>query len=198
MAQITSNLAQQPTTSANIRLPNLILPKFTGAEPLDRFFYQLRNVLETSKIPARLWLSYLKQKCLQDARACDILCSQESGENVPTPDAAESAHIQYFETIIAVLESQCGVPKDQGIQNLLSAYYALQQNPTETVADFAHRFTETKHALEKLVLGIHRPVPGNDIELLHAFALKLRPEISKDILSRDFTFSSISYISIQL
>ncbi len=68
----------------------------------------------------------------------------------------------------------------------------MKQGPLESVADFAHRFLETQHALEKLVPGIHRPEPGNDLELLHAFAIKLKPEISTEMLSRDFQFPSLA------
>ena len=63
----------------------------------------------------------------------------------------------------------------------------------ESVADFAHRFLETQHSLEKLVIpGVLRS--GGDIELLHAFMLKLKPTISKILLSRDSTFSSLTAV----
>ena len=62
----------------------------------------------------------------------------------------------------------------------------------ESVADFAHSVLETQHSLEKLIPSIHRS--GEDIELIHAFMLKLQPTISKDLISRDSTFSSLTTV----
>ena len=67
----------------------------------------------------------------------------------------------------------------------------MTQGPNESVADFAHRFCETQHALEKLIPNIHRTADGGDIELINAFAIKLLPAISKEILSRDFNFPDL-------
>ena len=61
----------------------------------------------------------------------------------------------------------------------------MTQQPGETVADFAHRFSENQHALEKRIPNIHRSVDAGDL------AIKLLPEISKDILSRDFNFQDL-------
>ena len=60
----------------------------------------------------------------------------------------------------------------------------------ESVADFDHHFLEMQHSLEKLVIPVVRRF-GGDIELIHAFMLKLKPTISKVLLSRDSTFSSL-------
>ena len=68
----------------------------------------------------------------------------------------------------------------------------MKQHPSESVADFAHGFAEHQHALEKLIPGIHRPSAGDDTKLIHAFALKLRQDISADILSRDFNFPTLA------
>ena len=84
------------------------------------------------------------------------------------------------------------MPKDQRIQTLLATYYTMHQQADESVAHFAHRFCETQHSLEKLIPGIHKTADGKDLEPLHAFALKLRPAISKQLFSRDFTFPDLS------
>ena len=60
-------------------------------------------------------------------------------------------------------------------------------NPAETVADFSHRFCETQHSLDKLMPKIH-----SELELVYALVIKLRPDILKDLISRDFhTFKTL-------
>ena len=68
------------------------------------------------------------------------------------------------------------------------------QQANESVADFAHRFRETQHELEKLLPPIHR-TPDKDgnteLELIFAFAIKLRESILKELISRDFNYPSL-------
>ena len=128
----------------------------------------------------------------KDARAYDIICSQESKPSCPSLDASADEHRNWFDVCLQALLAQRGIPKDQRIRQLLSTYYTMVQGQAESVADLVHRFQETQHALENLVPGIHRPAVGDDLELkfllLHAFAIKLRAEISTEFLSRDFSF----------
>ena len=70
----------------------------------------------------------------------------------------------------------------------------MQQQPNESVADFAHRFTETEHELEKLLPKIHRAADadGNDeVELIYSFSIKLKKSISKGLMSRDFKYKTL-------
>ena len=64
------------------------------------------------------------------------------------------------------------------------------------MSNSAHRFLETKRSLEKLLPGIHTSPDGQQLELIHAFAMKLHPPISKDLLSRDEPFKYLS-VSIE-
>ncbi len=68
----------------------------------------------------------------------------------------------------------------------------MTHQPSESVADFAHRFLETQHSLEKLIPGIHRE--DNDVELINAFMLKLHPKIGKELVSRDSTFPTLTAV----
>ena len=52
--------------------------------------------------------------------------------------------------------------------------------------------SETQHSLEKLIPGVHRA--DGDIELIHAFMLKLQTVLSKDLVSRDSTFPSLTAV----
>ncbi len=67
----------------------------------------------------------------------------------------------------------------------------MRQNPSESVFNFVHRFLETQNSLEKLIPGIHSSPNGNQMELVHAFSMKLNADISKFLLSRDEPFSDI-------
>ena len=67
----------------------------------------------------------------------------------------------------------------------------MRQNPSESVSNFAHRFLETQNSLEKLIPGIHSSSDGNQMELVHAFSMKLRPELAKSLISRDQPFQDL-------
>ena len=90
-----------------------------------------------------------------------------------------------YATCRQTLRAQRGIPIYQQIRTLLATYYSMHQNPSESVSNFSHRFLETQHSLEKLVPGIHSSSDGNQMELVHAFSMKLRPEIAKALISRD-------------
>ena len=192
VAELTAKTQSASLSSATPRLPQLSLPEFDKEENLDRFLDQLRAILVSSGIPPNLWLLYLKQQCRKDARSYDLISEHEQHADAPPFDAKHEDHTVWFEKCLETLHRQRGIPKDQRIQQLLSIYYTMKQNPSESVADFAHRFAEHQHALEKLIPGIHRPSAGDDTELIHAFALKLRQDISADILSRDFNFPNLA------
>ncbi len=192
VAELTAKTYAPSPSSATPRLPQLSLPEFSNEENLDRFLDQLRAILVSSGIPANLWLLYLKQQCSKDARSYDLISEHEQHDDAPPFDAKHEDHAVWFEKCLETLHRHRGIPKDQCIQQLLSVYYTMKQNHTESVADFAHRFAEHQHALEKLIPGIHRPSAGDDTELIHAFALKLRQDISADILSRDFKFPNLA------
>ena len=49
----------------------------------------------------------------------------------------------------------------------------VSQHPQQTVANFAHRFCEVQHDLEKFIPKIHC-----DLELIYAFVIKLQEDIS--------------------
>ena len=180
-------------SSSGLRLPNLTLPEFTGNEDLDRFLEQFTNVLQASGTDFRHHFTYLKQQCRKDARAFDFLCTweQEHFQKLPrTPSKADFE--KYFRNAIRALQAHRGIPQDQQIRNLLATYYTMQQHPQESVSHFAHRFLETQHSLERLIPGIHKTNAGEEIELIHAFAIKLRADISKDILARDFNYPTLT------
>ena len=73
----------------------------------------------------------------------------------------------------------------------------MRQQNDESVADFAHRFTETQNELEKLLPNIYcTPASdGNtDIELITAFTIKLKDHIAKELIFRDVKHTSLQAV----
>ena len=143
--------------SSALRLPNLTLPEFMGAEDLDSFLEQFTQVLHSSRADCKHYLTYLKQQCRKDVRAFDFLCSWEAENFKNLPAAPTKVNYEaYFNKAVLALQAARGIPKDQQIRTLLATYYMMHQQPGESVSNFAHRFCETQHSLEKLIPGIHQ------------------------------------------
>ena len=75
---LSDTLGTNGASSSPLRLPQLILPEFTGRENLDRFTEQLTNVLASAGVSAKFWLTSLKQQFRKDARAFDVICNSET------------------------------------------------------------------------------------------------------------------------
>ena len=167
VASLTQKLPSSSAVSHSptLRLPNLVLPVYTGREHLDRFSTQLESTLKASGVPTQYWLTYLKQQTQKDGRAFDAICEAETsnikllGEDPSKASPDEFLHL--YETCVTALKAKRGKPRDQQQRELLSAYYTMRQQNDESVADFAHRFTETQNELEKLLANIHR-TPASD------------------------------------
>ena len=96
-----------------------------------------------------------------------------------------------YEQCVNTLKAKRGKPRGQQLQELLCT---MCQQRQESVADFAHRFMETKNELEKSLPKIHRTpdADGNtEVELTTAFTIKLRELIAKQLISRDAKYSSL-------
>ena len=176
--------------SPGLRLPNLVLPEYTGKEPLDRFLEQIESLLVSSAVPTKHWIIYLKQQCQKDTRAYDALNSAHQTHlhllGTDLSKTADAEFKQHFDQCVKTLREKRGKPRDQQIRDLLETYYTMQQNRHESVGDFAHRFCETQHELEKLIPKIH-----GELELIYAFVIKLREDISRDLISREFNYTTL-------
>ena len=107
---------------------------------------------------------------------------------------SNAGYFDFYCKCLTHFTTQRGVPKEQQIHQLLCTvtYYSMSQQQMESVADFGHHFLGTQHSLEKLIPGIRRS--GGGVELILAFKLNLQPTISKDLISRDPTFSSLTAV----
>ena len=202
VATLTQSLPPAGPTGTSLRLPNLVLPKYTGKEHLDRFLEQLQTIFQSSDVPAKFWPTYLKQQTQQDSRAYDAICTaeKEHAAKILGPDPSKTSPAEFaklYKQCVDALKLKRGKPRDQQLRELLGTYYTMSQARDESVADFAHRFRETQNELEKLLPNIHRTPDskGNtDIELIYSFAIKLQEPIAKALISREFAYSSLQAI----
>ena len=141
--------------SPGLCLPNLVLPKYTGKEPLGHFLEQIESLLVSSAVSTKQWIRYLKQQCQKDARANDHLNSaHQTRLHLLGPNLSKTADVefkQHFDQYVKTLREKHRKPRDQQIRELLETYYMMRQNHHESVGDFANRFCETQHELEKLI-----------------------------------------------
>ena len=153
--------------------------EYTGKQPLEHFINQMKSLLRSSGVPFKFWTTYFKQQCQKDSRAYDALAEAETSFAATLGSdpskTTEDQYKQHYEQCIKTLQEKLGIPRDQQIRELLSVYHTMTQQPNESVADFAHRFSETQHELDKLIPGIHKTA-GKEIELIFAFVNKLRSE----------------------
>eukprot|EP00794_Sanderia_malayensis_P005810 gene5810-biopygen4820 len=98
---------------------------------------------------------------------------------------------RFCKQLSQLLRRQRGIPREQQIRNLLATYYSLHQNPDESFSNFAHRFMETQHSLQKLVPGIHCSPDGSQVELIHAFSIKLLLDIGKYLITQEQPFTDL-------
>ena len=70
--------------------------------------------------------------------------------------ASPDEYLHLYAQCVTALKAKRGKPRDQQLWELLSTYYTMSQQRQESVADFAHRFTETQNELEKLLPKIYR------------------------------------------
>ena len=106
VASVTQKLSSSSAVShsPSLRLPNLVLPIYTGCEHLDRFLTQLESILKASGIFTQYWLTCLKQETQKDSRAFDTIREAETsnikllGEDPSKASPNEFLHL--YETCV--------------------------------------------------------------------------------------------------
>ena len=80
VASLTQKLPSSSAVSHSptLRLPNLVLPIYTGREHLDCLLTQLKSILKASGVPTQYWLTYLKQQTQKNSSAFDAICEAET------------------------------------------------------------------------------------------------------------------------
>ena len=128
VASLTQKLPSSSAVSHSptLRLPNLVLPIYTGREHLDRFLTQLESILKASGVPTRYLLTYLKQQTQQDSRAFEAICEAETSNikllGADPSKASPDEFLHLYETCVTALKAKRCKPRDQQLRELLSAY----------------------------------------------------------------------------
>ena len=94
------------TNNQGIRLPNLVLPEYTGKQPSERFINQIESLVRSSGVPFKFWTTYFKQQCQKDSRGYDALAEAEtsfaailgSDTSKTTEDQYKNHHEQCIKT----------------------------------------------------------------------------------------------------
>ncbi|KAF4733470.1 hypothetical protein FOZ62_006213 [Perkinsus olseni] len=182
VSQMTQPRSSASGPSAGLRLPNIVLPHYRSTDDLDDFLHQLRSILETTETPSKHWVALLKQQVMQDKRAFDLVRLAESQfcEEL-TRAKSDEDYRAYYKHVQSFLCSKRGKPKEEKTLDLLTNFNSLSQNDNETVAEFAVRFLDLHHDLQKLIPNIY----------VLQFIVKLREEIRKEIVARQAKYESI-------
>ena len=114
-----------------LRLPNATLPVFTGRENLDRFIEQITNLLRSSGVSPRFWVTYLKQQTQKHAQAYHALIQAEkTHQNVlaATPyKASPSESGKYFGKYFPVWKRYVANAGNRVIDKSANCYISITQ-----------------------------------------------------------------------
>ena len=152
-AQTTGSQATPPgnpavpsTGVASLRLPTLQLPTFRQdtkvqddiADFLDRFHEQ------TAQFPVTVRLSLLEQQCIGEwPRSVLLFCRGTEGFAEKTPE-------EQLDCFVTSLRKEFQEPADAKCRRLASELSAMKQDPSESVDEFAFKYKNILHKLDKL------------------------------------------------
>ena len=158
-----------------LRLPTLQLPTFRQdtkvqddiAEFLDRFQEQ------TSHLPATIRLSLLEQQCIGEwPRSVLSFCRSTEGFSDKSPD-------EQLASFISRLRDEFQEPTDSKCRRLAAELSAMKQDPSESVDEFAFKYKNTLHQLDKLGESLTKSCPTY---VTSQFISKLQPHIAQHLV----------------
>ena len=102
----STHSTERPQT---LRLPQVNLPSFTGKpnEGLERFLEQLTNLLLSSGVPYRYFVTYLKQQVQSDSRAYDTIrhAEEEHSNILHIDDDTQPSYKHFLDCFNAIKET---------------------------------------------------------------------------------------------
>ncbi|XP_078374474.1 uncharacterized protein LOC144658021 [Oculina patagonica] len=165
----------QAISSPTLRLPTLQLPTFRQdtkvqddiGDFLDRFQEQ------TSQFPVTVRLSLLEQQCIGEwPRSVLSFCRGTEG-------FAEKPPEEQLKLYLASLRKEFQEPTDSKCRRLASELSAMKQDPSESVDEFAFKYKNILHQLEKLGESLHKSCPTY---VNSQFISKLQPHIARPLI----------------
>ena len=169
------NPAVPSTGVASLRLPTLQLPTFRQdtkvqddiADFLDRFHEQ------TAKLPVTVRLSLLGQQCVGEwPRSVLSFCRSTEG-------FAEKSPEEQLECFVSGLRKEFQEPADSKCCRLASELSAMKQDPSESVDEFAFKYKNILHQLDKLGESLNKSCPTY---VTLQFISKLQPHIARPLV----------------
>ena len=134
------------TQNPNLRLPTLQLPTFrqdtTVQDDISYFLERFQEQTAHLTPPARQAL--LEQQCIGEwPRSVLSFCRSTEGFTAQTPS-------QQFDMYVKALREEFEEPKDSKCRRLASELSAMVQDPSESTDQFAFKYKNVLHKLDKL------------------------------------------------
>ena len=163
------------TQNPNLRLPTLQLPTFRQDTTVqDDISYFLERFQEqTAHLTPPVRQALLEQQCIGEwPRSVLSFCRSTEGFTAQTPS-------QQFDMYVKALREEFEEPKDSKCRRLASELSAMVQDPSESIDQFAFKYKNVLHKLDKLGENLSKACPTY---VTSQFISKLQPHIAQHIV----------------
>ena len=163
------------TQNPNLRLPTLQLPTFRQDTTVqDDISYFLERFQEqTAHLTPPVRQALLEQQCIGEwPRSVLSFCRSTEGFSAQTPS-------QQFDMYVKALREEFEEPKDSKCRRLASELSAMVQDPSESIDQFAFKYKNVLHKLDKLGENLSKACPTY---VTSQFISKLQPHIAQHIV----------------
>ena len=163
------------TQNPNLRLPTLQLPTFRQDTTVqDDISYFLERFQEqTAHLTPPVQQALLEQQCIGEwPRSVLSFCRSTEGFTAQTPS-------QQFDMYVKALREEFEEPKDSKCRRLASELSAMVQDPSEKIDQFAFKYKNVLHKLDKLGENLSKSCPTY---VTSQFISKLQPHIAQHIV----------------
>ena len=178
----TSQANSADTTSGSnnqhlstLRLPTLQLPTFrqdkTAQDDIAEFLERFQE--QTSHLPAKIRLSLLEQQVVGEwPRSVLSFCRGSEGFSDKTAE-------EQLNSFISSLRDEFQEPPDAKCRRLAAELSAMKQDPSESVDEFAFKYKNTLHQLDKLGESLTKSCPTY---VTSQFISKLQPHLTQHLV----------------
>ena len=178
----TSQANSADTTSGSnnqhlstLRLPTLQLPTFrqdkTAQDDIAEFLERFQE--QTSHLPAKIRLSLLEQQVVGEwPRSVLSFCRGSEG-------FSDKSAEEQLNSFISSLRDEFQEPPDAKCRRLAAELSAMKQDPSENVDEFAFKYKNTLHQLDKLGESLTKSCPTY---VTSQFISKLQPHLTQHLV----------------
>ena len=168
----------------NLKLPTLKLPKFRRdklvQDDVNDFIERFDE--QTNHLPHNLRLTLLEQQCVGEwTRSVLSICRSSEG-------FSEKSAAEQYGLCTRRLREEFEEPKQDKCRRLASELSVMKQEPTETIEQFAFRFKNVLHQLDKLGESLTKHCPTYSIA---QFISRVDPQISQHLIIKAEEFKQL-------